>query len=81
MIKLYRGTRLNEKPTDWPELNPHDLVLYQNDESRPNRLVLCKVDGGYSIRIDSLLFDRRIAPPLTKSDVIDIANKLIQAMR
>ena len=59
--------------TDWPELDPHDTVLYQNDVGRPNRLVLNKRQDGYSIRIDSILGDTRQAPPLTRRDLVDIA--------
>lgn len=71
----------NRKMTNWPDLAPNDLVLYQNDVTRPNRLVLSKVDGGFMIRIDTPLFDTRFAPALTRSDLIDIATKLIRATR
>lgn len=59
--------------TDWPELDPHDTVLYQNDEGRPNRLVLHRYEDGFSIRIDCILGDTRKAPALTRADLIDIA--------
>jgi hypothetical protein len=68
-------------PTNWPNLAPNDLVLYQNDETRPNRLVLSKTVDGYSIRVDTPLFDTRQAPALTRSDLIDIAIKMIRATR
>jgi hypothetical protein len=68
-------------PTNWPELAPNDLVLYQNDVTRPNRLVLSKSGDGYSIRVDTPLFDTRVAPMLTRSDLIDIAVKIIRATR
>ncbi len=66
-------------PTSWPDLAPNDLVLYQNNETRPNRLVLSKTVEGYSIRIDTPLFDTRNAPALTRGDLIDIAVKIIRA--
>ena len=66
-------------PTNWPELAPNDLVLYQNEQLRPNRLVLSKTVAGYSIRVDTPLFDARDAPALTRSDLIDIAIKIIRA--
>ncbi len=68
-------------PTSWPDLQPNDLVLYQNDETRPNRLVLSKTVDGYSMRIDTPLFDTRTAPALTRGDLIDIAIKIIRATR
>jgi hypothetical protein len=68
-------------PTSWPDLAPNDLVLYQNSETRPNRLVLSKTVDGYSIRIDTPLFDTRTAPALTRGDLIEIAIKMIRATR
>jgi hypothetical protein len=65
----------------WPDLHPNDLVLYQNSVTRPNRLVLSKSGDGYSIRIDTPLLDTRVAPALTRDDLIDIAIKIIGATR
>jgi hypothetical protein len=65
--------------TDWPDLAPNDLVLYQNDKGRPTRLVLGRDERGFRITIDTLLLDTRDAPPLTKGDLCDIAVKLIRA--
>ena len=62
--------------TNWPELELNDTVLYQNDEGRPNRLVLARFKDGYSLRIDSILGDTRSAPPLTVEDLINIAARI-----
>lgn len=65
--------------TNWPDLAPNDLVLYQNNATRPNRLVLSKFGEGYGIRIDTPLFDTRVAPAITRGELIDIAIKMIRA--
>lgn len=83
--KLYALCRAQkpdaQKPTDWPDLKPNDLVLYQNDVTRPCRLVLSKFADGYGIRVDTPLFDTRVAPAITRSELIDIAIKMIRATR
>lgn len=72
---------IEQKMTDWPDLKPNDLVLYQNDETRPCRLVLSKFADGYGIHIDTPLFDSRVAPSITRSELIEIAVKMIRATR
>lgn len=67
--------------TDWPDLDPHDTVLYQNDEGRPNRLVLNRRGDGFSIRVDSILGDTRQAPSLSREDLVDIAALMAVAAR
>jgi len=66
--------------TNWPELDHGDLVLYQNDEGRPNRLVLATFKEGWSLRIDSILGDTRSAPPLMRGDLINIAAMIAVAV-
>ena len=81
LYALCRGQKPTDKPTDWPDLKPNDLVLYQNDVTRPCRLVLSKFADGYGIRVDTPLFDSRVAPAITRSELIDIAIKMIRATR
>jgi hypothetical protein len=81
MKQRRRRTQSEQTMTDWPELRPNDLVLYQNDVDRPNRLVLSKSVDGYSLRIDTPFLDTRSAPALTRAELIDIAIKMIRATR
>ena len=66
--------------TNWPELGKGDRVLYANDLTRPNRLVLTKVPEGYGLRIDTPMIDGRQAPFLSKEVLLEIAFKIIRAV-